>query len=258
LESDRPLPEEPLTQFDKEGLRRTAWGGMPQVLIHAAESAVKKHPLYGRAKAGDAAAAEGLVQDCISDQCTEAIRQIDSIGESSLIAVHALETEGLNAIPRVFARILSKELNLPLVSGVIQSNSVSHTSATGYHRLAFPALFEGDIEEGKYFLVDDFIGQGGTLANLKGHIESTGGTVLGATVLTGRADSAILNLQNETLDRLRSKHGDQLEEWWLDSFGYGLERLTESEARYLTRVDSFDAIRERLIDARRARNRRTP
>jgi hypothetical protein len=227
---------------------------MQPVIIHAPESAVKKHPLYARSKAGDAAAAEGLVLDCVTEEGIEAIRQTPTIENAVLMAVHALETEGLNAIPRVFARILSKKLDLPLISGVIQSNSVSHTGATGYHRLAFPALFEGDVDGGHYFLVDDFVGQGGTLANLKGYIEWNGGRVLGATVLTGRADSALISLRNETLEGLRSKHGDKLEEWWLDSFGYGLEKLTESEARYLTRVDSFDAIRERLVDARRARN----
>lgn len=35
-----------------------------------------------------------------------------------------------------------------------------------------------------YLLVDDFIGQGGTLANLIGYVESVGGHAVGATVLT--------------------------------------------------------------------------
>lgn len=252
--TNRGMSSEPLS-LDKRSLRRTAWHQMRPVLIHAAESAVKKHPLYDRSKAGDATAAEGLVMDCIAPAHLASIERVCTHGKASLLAVHALETEGMNAIPRVFARILSLKLRLPLSRGVIQSNMVAHTGATGYHRLAFPALFEGAVSERSYFLVDDFIGQGGTLANLKGFIESEGGTVIGATALTGRADSSVISLTEATLVALRSKHGVQLEEWWLDTFGYGLERLTESEARYLSRVDSLDDIRERLAAARRAGDR---
>lgn len=241
-------------QIDKLRLKRTAWHDLPPVRIHSHQSGVKKHPLYPRAKEGDAAAAEDLVLDCIAEEQVTIIRQTCS-NAAVLLPVHALESEGMNVIPRVFAHILAKQLNLSIGSGVIQGNTVSHTSASGYHRLAFPALFEGEIYEEQYFLVDDFVGQGGTLANLKGFIESNGGLVSGTTTLTGRADSAQISLTRQTLEALRSKHGGQLEEWWTDTFGYGLEYLTESEARYLTRVESFVAIRERLADARRAGNR---
>ena len=228
---------------------------MEPIVIHSPQSSVKKHPLYESAKAGSAAAAEALVYDCLSQQGTEDIRALCYAKDATLIAVHALEGQGMNAIPRVFGRILSRELDLPLASGVIQANIVAHTGATGYHRLAFPALFEGDATDRCYFMVDDFIGQGGTLANLRGHLERCGASVVGGTALTGRPDSAVLSLTEHSLTGLRRKHGEQLEEWWPDTFGYGLDRLSESEARYLTRVDSFDDIRERLTAARRARNR---
>ncbi len=42
---------------------RTAWGNFPDVLIHASESAVKQHPAYKAAKAGDGNAAIALVSD---------------------------------------------------------------------------------------------------------------------------------------------------------------------------------------------------
>jgi hypothetical protein len=40
---------------------RTPWGNFPDVLIHASESAVKQHPAYKAAKAGDGNAAIVLV-----------------------------------------------------------------------------------------------------------------------------------------------------------------------------------------------------
>lgn len=98
-------------------------------------------------------------------------------------------------------------------------------------------------------MVDDFVGQGGTLANLRGYLMQGGGRVLGATTLTGRADSAKLALQPGTVAALREKHGDQIENWWQGVFGYRFDCLTESEARYLVRVENVDAIRARLIEA---------
>ena len=160
----------------------------------------------------------------------------------------------MNVIPRVFARALSQVLDLPVFAGVIQINRVTHTGASGYQRLAFPALFDGEVAAASYLLVNDFIGQGGTLANLKGFVETKGGTVIGATALTGKSYSAKLRPDEQTLVELRRKHGERLEEWWFATFGYGFERLTQSEVRYLTRVDDAHAIPERLALARRGRN----
>lgn len=42
---------------------RTEWGDFPDILIQADESAVKQHPFYLAAKAGDIAAAKQLVTD---------------------------------------------------------------------------------------------------------------------------------------------------------------------------------------------------
>jgi hypothetical protein len=107
--------------------------------------------------------------------------------------------------------VLSQLLDLPVASGIIQINRVTQPGATGYHRLAFPAIFGGSVAPFNYLLVDDSIGQGGTLANLRRFVEAEGGTVVGATVLTGKEYSAKLRPEEETLINLRRKHGEQLE-----------------------------------------------
>lgn len=245
---------EPIPEFSKNillYLRRTEWGDFPDVVIHSDESVVKKHSLYTAAKTGNATAAQSLALETATIGALDKISALIGERRPHLLAVHALETEGANAIPRVFARLLSKMLDLPLAYGIIQINRVSHTGADGYHRLALPALFDGEVEKQEYFLVDDFIGQGGTLANLKGYVESQGGVVIGATALTGKAYSAKLRLSQETLQALRGKHGTELEQWWNATFGYSFERLTESEARYLTRVDDAHAISARIVAAAR-------
>ena len=142
-------------------------------------------------------------------------------------------------------------LDLEVEARIIQANVVNHTGATGWERMARPAIFDGEVIDGRrYLLVDDFVGQGGTLANLRGFILHHGGKVVGAITLTGRGDSAKLALTTKTLESLRNKHGRQAEIWWAETFGYGFDCLTESEARYLLRVEDADTIRVRISEAR--------
>jgi hypoxanthine-guanine phosphoribosyltransferase len=156
---------------------------------------------------------------------------------------------GKNAIPEVMADILSAALGWPTEPDVVQANVVNHTGADGFSRMARQAVFAGDIVAGcNYVIVDDFIGQGGTVANLRGHIETFGGTVLAATVLTGKPFSAKLKLSAPQLAQLREKH-KHIETWWIDYFGFGFDCLTESEARYLIRTPDAEHIRDRILAA---------
>lgn len=86
------------------------------------------------------------------------------------------------------------------------------------------------------------------MANLKGYIEFKGRKVIGAAVLIGKDFSAKLALTNERLSALRAKHED-LEDWWKTRFGYGFDRLTQSEARYLERTKDANTIRDRITEA---------
>jgi len=103
------------------------------------------------------------------------------------------------------------------------------------------------LESVRSRLVDDFFGQGGTLANLRSHIIRGGGVVQGATVLSGKAHSAVLTLAESTFEALRKKHGKELENWWRQRFGF--DRLTQSEARYLLNTPSADRVRNQIVAA---------
>jgi hypothetical protein len=138
-------------------------------------------------------------------------------------------------------------LGWPVDTGVVQVNVVSHTCADGFSRLARQAEFAGAIRPGcEYVLVDDFVGMGGTLANLKGHVERHGGKVLAAVCLTGKLHSAKLKPTPQRLQELRSRHGTDLENWWIERFAHDFDALTESEARYLARTEAADTIRNRI------------
>ena len=153
----------------------------PPVAIHADEATVKQHPAYPAAKSGDADAALQLVQDMLALSAVESLRRLLAVTRPILVSAHALEQVGVNAIPETLADELGQLLDLPVDSSVVQTNMGSHTGADGFSRLAREAAFAGDILSGAdCVLVDDFVGQGGTLANLRGLIESRGGRVIAA------------------------------------------------------------------------------
>jgi hypothetical protein len=222
----------------------------PDVVLHAEELEVKRHPHYRAAKAGDITAAGVLVADLANQGGVERLQTMIGDRAVELVPIHALESTGVNEIPAALARLLSGQLDLPVNNSIVQMNSVGHTGAGGFHRLANQALFEGLVTQGaNYVVVDDFVGQGGTLANVIGLLRSSGGNVIGATVLTGKPHSAKLAPDDEILQALRHKHGRELEGWWRDIYGFGFDCLTRSEARYLEKSADADSIRDRLVAA---------
>ena len=229
---------------------RTPWKDFPDVLIHASESAVKQHPAYQLAKTGHGLSATALANDTMSEQQNQRLVDLLQGHTPTLVSAHAYEREGINAIPDAFAVEISKAVGWPHDTAVAQVNVVAHTGADGFSRLARQAEFAGVIQAGcEYVLVDDFVGMGGTLANLKGYIESKGGRVLAAVCLTGKPHSAKLALSPERLNELRAKHGTELENWWVERFAHTFDALTESEARYLARTETADTIRSRITDS---------
>ena len=232
---------------------RTPWRDFPDAVLLTVEHATKSHPDYVAAKRGQVAAANRLVADLVTDErigvarsLIQAVRNDNAI----LVAAHAFEHDGFNAIPAALAVLLSKRLVLEWDARVVQTNVVCHTGADGYGRLARQAAFEGKVEQARpYVMIDDFVGQGGTLANLRGWIETQGAQVVAAIGLTGKPYSAKLNPTEEQLHELRQRHGAELEAWWRDRFGHTFDHLTQSEARYLARSPDADTIRDRLAAA---------
>ena len=234
---------------------RVAWRDFPDAALLADETRTKRHPAYAAAKAGDAVAATELVHALVDEAGVSAMRQLLRTVEADqpvLICAHAYEREGVNAIPAALGRLLNERLGIRFDTAIVQTNVVGHTGAGGYGRLARQAAFEGEVDtDREYVMVDDFIGQGGTLANLRGWIERQGGRVVGAVGLTGKPYSAILNPSEEQLHALRQKHGPDFEKWWREHFGHAFDCLTQSEARYLARSPDADTIRDRLAAAKR-------
>ena len=239
--------------------QRVAWRRFPDAVLLADETQTKRHPDYAAAKSGNERAARRLVVSLLDESGVANVRRLfetSDLGEPALVCAHALEGEGVNAIPAVLAEVLSVRVGVPYLAEIVQSNVVAHTGADGYGRLARQARFEGPVDPGReYVMVDDFIGQGGTMANLRGWIEKHGGHVIGAIGLTGKPYSAKLAPTKEQLNELRQRHGRAFEKWWRTKFGHAFNCLTQSEARYLARSPDVDTIRNRLAAAERQGDR---
>ncbi len=224
---------------------RSPWpDNFPDVVLHGNLQTRDKHPNLSLAKAGSAEAALDLVHELLSDTATDYIAELLKGRTPVIIPVAAIETTGFNAIPDAMMQELSERLNLPMFRGeIIQANKVAHTRSNGWHRLVTPATFAGKVEAGaEYLLVDDHVGFGGTLANLRGYIEVNGGQVLAMTALTETGGGKEIAVRSETLSMLRSKHGYNLDQFWRSIFTYGLDCLTNIEAGYLYRVESVDVV----------------
>jgi hypothetical protein len=231
-------------------LRRPWPADFPRIVTHTTVKIRDSHADYLAAKTGDLDAAGRLASDLVSEAAVVELGAFFGKQRPVLAAATAEEADGFNAIPDAVARLIADRLDVERSLGIVQTNVVGHTRADGFHRLAFPAEFDGPISGGQdYIIVDDHVGLGGTIAELRAHIELGGGRVVGATTLTKSRDSDYIPLTRITLESLRAKHGDALEEFWQKKFGYGLECLTEPEAGYLLRAASADAIRDRIAAA---------
>jgi len=229
---------------------RMPWTTLKTVRIAADIPVVQGHPAYRSAKQGDFAAAIKLVSTILTAFELDRLQQEYRANSPILVGVHAVEELSINYIPQAMTAWLASRLGWEHDRDIVQINRVGHTRASGWHRLAHQPIFDGEVQSGgEYLLLDDFVGQGGTLANLRGFIEARGGLVIGALALTGKAYSSILAITGETLAALRAKHGN-LEFWWREQFGFGFDAVTESEGRYLFRAENADAIRDRLAEAK--------
>jgi hypothetical protein len=226
---------------------RAPWGsGFPAVLIQAPRREVTTHPWFAAARTGDVDAAALLVADTVSGDVTDRLAELGLGRDPILASVHALGLAGVSALAEVLAQALRKLLCWEADTELVQANVVDHLGDIGFDHLARQAVFAGGVQAGRtYILVDDFIGQGGTLANLRGHILRGGGQVAGATVLTGNAAAAELVPGQDVMQELRSKHGS-VERWWEQYFGWGFDCLTAAEARFLAGWPDTDGIRERI------------
>ena len=232
---------------------RAPWGAFPKVVRNGDLGALQDEPEYLAAKGGDREAALNLVDRLVTDDTVSQIKAVIGNDRPLLVPVLAVEDAGTNKIPLAMAEVLADRTGLDVELGIVQREKVSRTGTGSDHRLAFNPTFEGSVQPGqKYLILDDTLTMGGTLASLRGYIENRGGKVVAASVMTAHPGAVDLAAKPAMLAAIAQKHGPAMDTFWKETFGYGIDHLTQGEAGHLKAAPSVDAIRTRIVEARNA------
>lgn len=213
---------------------RPEWpADFPRVVLQTRGDLITGSPDYAPARAGDLEAARRLVAGAIKD---DKIAELAArLGDTSDVIVLPVRSASGNALPAAYAELLARRLGATLGEGVAKAAGESRRGTGGVERFGNRARFEGAVEaEKRYLLVDDYVTQGGTLAELRAFIESQGGRVVGATTLAASRASDRLAPAAEQVARMRQAM-PETERLMRARLGYGFEALTDSELDALGR-----------------------
>ena len=222
------------------------------------------HPLYQSAKQNrDRYAAIDIIDQIAKDDVLNEIYDChfnDSDGAEWPYIIAPAKTIGNrnNSLAISYAEWLGHEFGWPVEERVFQQKTMSRDRNGAWFRLAHRTTFYGAVHAGRnYVIVDDVMTMGGTLADLKGFIESQGGRVICMSVLAHRSGRNVhISLANSTLSALQCHHGPSLGEFCEKELGYDDDCLTEPEAIRLLNAASLDRVREALDGARNPSNAR--
>ena len=246
----QPAPEKSATDSE-----RAPWNDFPPLIRNGTLEELKNSENYQAAKAGDSKVALSLVQSLLNEQTIAKIQEMAGGREPVIVAIHAEESAGRNRIPAAMAAALSVATGWQVDKKLYQADFVGRTGTDAVYRLANPPIFRGDVQAGRdYLIVDDNSTMGGTIASLRGYIENRGGHVIGAAVMSARETGLDIVPTQKQLDDIQRKHGDAPNDYWTNTFGYGIDRLTRGEAGTIRTSPSFDRLRSGIDAARLQRS----
>jgi len=232
---------------------RAPWNDFPAVIRNGDLRELEKSSEYQAAKKGDPVAALNMIERLLRPETVNAIRAMSGGQPFKIVPVLAKESLGNNKIPLATAVVLGDRLEQEVDYNIVQDVKVGRTGKGADHRLAINPTYVGKVDKGQsYFLLDDTLTMGGTIASLRGYIQNRGGHVIGAAVMTAHPGAVDLAVKPKMLADIEKKHGQAMNDYWKEEFGYGIELLTQGEAGHLRKVPTVGAIRDRIIAARNA------
>jgi len=164
-----------------------------------------------------------------------------------------------NAIPFALSALFSEALDAELNGEIVQTHRPGRTKLKRIQRFLFQPAFSGKIDSSAvYVLTDDAYTLGGTLAMLRSHIVSHGGTIGGVCVLCHSSGKSMrFSIAGGCIDMLSSKYGSELSGFWLKEVGHDVSQLTDAEGVFLSEWERggsprspIDQLRGRFGEAR--------
>jgi DNA repair protein RadC len=217
-----------------------------KIRLMTSPAALKAHPDYEAAKAGDRAAAIRVASALSKADRIQALAA-DHPG-AVLVPVRAEEATGNNQLPAALADVINIATGLKVDHGIVQSVRAHRTGQGHLYRMTHRPKFNGDVTEGQeYIIVDDLAAMGGTLAEMRHYIETHGGIVVDAVTLAAGRFGNVFGLTPKTEARLIEDFGvEYLTELLKRSNLYGgnWKYLSEGEGRELLKALPPDAGRD--------------
>ncbi|WP_126257396.1 phosphoribosyltransferase [Bradyrhizobium sp. LVM 105] len=215
---------------------------------------IADHPAYWPAKKKrDVRAAIALCDELVTEENLEYLYDL-GYGTDPIVAVPAVTIhETQNALARTYGQWLATKMNWSLDSKIYQTKTINRDFNTdGWFRIVNEPAYYGKVEPGRpYIIADDVCAMGGTLASLRGYIETNGGKVLGMTVLaSGSGKNVQISLVGDTFARLTTAWNGELIGAYPQEIGHELESVTEPEGQFLLRCPSYDGFRAGIDGAR--------
>jgi hypothetical protein len=230
--------------------------GLPEGIPHIASArnthALKAHPDYASAKAGDAEAAARLVRELVPE--TDIATARDKFGADAIYtAPMAEEATGKNAIPKTVAARYAAATGGHVDNEIVQANRAYHTGADPMERMISRPVFDGEVKAGgRYVLVDDVSTMGATLAELADHIRAGGGKVVGTVLLANTSRADTMNPTRTQVRKIEERYGDQVRQL----FNAEPAALTAAEAGYVLNHRDASELANRAAKAARERDNR--
>lgn len=232
---------------------RASWGNFPPIIRNGDLGELQKQPEYAMAKGGDTEAAQDIAERLVRVDLLDQIQHLIGSERPRIVPVLAEEASGRNKIPLAMAFTVGEKLGLDVDVSIYQQERVARTGEGADYRLAFNPSFGGPVIEGQSYLVfDDTLTMGGTIASLRGFLENRGGKVMAGAVMTAHPGALNIAIKPGMIHAINQKHGAAMDDFWKETFGYGIDQLTQGEAGHLRKSPSVDAIRTRIFEARHA------
>jgi N12 class adenine-specific DNA methylase/predicted RNA methylase len=221
--------------------------------LHTSMSKLTGHPEYKKAKEqGDIEAGNRVARDLIKPEKVRALKK--QYPDAIVVAAHAKEAKGRNTIPVAVSNVFA-DAGFAVDDSIVQTNRAERTKKDSPLRLVIRPEFAGEVQAGrKYIIVDDALGQGGTISELRHFIENNGGEVAAVSALTSGIYGSKIKPDAQIIKKIEDKHGRQQTEKFLRKYNIAgkLEALTNKEARYIARQPSLDGLRDRILAAAQA------
>lgn len=229
---------------------------------HAPERVLKEQRGYRDAKyRGDIAAARRIVQAFLKPDSLSDIQKLTQQADTLVVSPCTASKGRRNVLPITMAHHIAHHLELRVNKEIFQHVGDHKTGQEGMDRLFNHPGFYGPVHRGRnYLIVDDVLTMGGTVADLRSHIERKGGRVVGTVVLAHtptaaesrflrplRSGGEVTSLAIDPLDvhGLKKKFGPTLSTLCRRAFGFGPECFTVREGGFVARLPDLDPLRGR-------------